>query len=81
MWTTTRWRLVLVVGLLFALPVLSFGQIKILMSGGFSPAYQELLPEFEKATGITITTLRGPSQGAGPDAAGPELCLWNRMVN
>lgn len=61
------------VALCLSLPSLSFGQVKVLMSGGFLAAYQELVPQFEKATGITITTLRGPSQGKGPDTIGAQL--------
>jgi molybdate transport system substrate-binding protein len=66
-------RTVLVIALSLALPALSFGQINVLMSGGFSAAYQELLPEFEKGTGITVTTTRGPSQGEGADTIGAQL--------
>ena len=36
------------------------------MSGGFSAAYRELLPQFESTTGITVTTATGASQGDGP---------------
>jgi molybdate transport system substrate-binding protein len=63
----------LVIVLAFALPAVSHGQIKVLMSGGFSVAYQELLPEFEKATGISVATARGASQGDGPDTIGAQL--------
>ena len=66
-------RFVLVIAVALALPVLSSGQVKVLMSGGFSVAYQELLPEFERTSGITVTTTRGPSQGNGPDAIGAQL--------
>ncbi len=66
-------RFVLVIAVALVLPVLSSGQVKVLMSGGFSVAYQELLPEFERTTGITVTTTRGPSQGNGPDAIGAQL--------
>ncbi len=66
-------RFVLVIAVALALPVLSPGQVKVLMSGGFSVAYQELLPEFERASGITVITTRGPSQGNGPDAIGAQL--------
>jgi molybdate transport system substrate-binding protein len=69
--TTARFTLVIAAAL--ALPVPSSGQIKVLMSGGFAVAYQELLPEFEKSTGITVTTTRGPSQGNGPDTIGAQL--------
>jgi molybdate transport system substrate-binding protein len=43
------------------------------MSGGFSAAYQELLPQFQGTTGITVTTARGPSQGDGPNTIGAQL--------
>ena len=63
----------LVIALAFTVPAVSKGQIKVLMSGGFSVAYQELLPEFERATGISVTTARGPSQGDGSDTIGAQL--------
>src|SRR3954468_20000107 len=34
------------------------GRLTVLMSGGFFDAYQHLLPEFEKDTGIIVTTAR-----------------------
>jgi len=37
-------------------------------SGGFAAAYLELAPEFERATGNTVTTAWGASMGGGPDA-------------
>jgi molybdate transport system substrate-binding protein len=57
------------------LPCASFAQIrvKVIVSGGFSAAFQELLPEFEKTAGITVTTTRGASQGNGPDVIGAQL--------
>ena len=66
-------RLVLVIAFTLALPAVSLGQVKVIMSGGFSAPYQELLPEFEKSAGISVTTTRGPSQGDGPDAIGAQL--------
>jgi molybdate transport system substrate-binding protein len=66
-------RFGLAVAVALVLPGLSSGQVKVLMSGGFASAYQELLPEFERATGITVTTTRGPSQGNGPDVIGAQL--------
>jgi molybdate transport system substrate-binding protein len=42
-------------------------KVKVLISGGFSAPYQELLPQFEKSTGILVTTARGASQGDGPN--------------
>ena len=48
-------------------------QVSVLMSGGFRAAYQQLLPEFERSTGITVTTAAGPSQGDGPNTIGAQL--------
>jgi molybdate transport system substrate-binding protein len=52
--------------MLLALPAASHAQVRVLMSGGFSAAYHELLPQFENATGIAVTTARSASQGDGP---------------
>jgi molybdate transport system substrate-binding protein len=40
-------------------------KLVVMISGGFSPAYHSVLPEFERGTGIAVTTLSGASQGAG----------------
>lgn len=48
-------------------------QVRVLMSGGFSAAYQELLPQFENTTNITVTTAVSPSQGDGPNTIGGQL--------
>jgi molybdate transport system substrate-binding protein len=56
-----------------ALPTASFAQLNVIMSGGFTAAFQEILPEFEKTTGITVNTARGQSQGNGPNAIGAQL--------
>ena len=56
-----------------ALPTALFAQLNVIMSGGFAAAYQDMLPEFEKTTRITVTTLRGQSQGNGPNAIGAQL--------
>jgi molybdate transport system substrate-binding protein len=42
-------------------------QVIVLISGGFSAPYQELLPQFEKSTGSKVTTARGASEGGGPN--------------
>jgi len=44
-----------------------------MISGGFSTAYRQLLPEFEKQTGIAVTTLSGASQGRGPETIAAQL--------
>jgi len=48
-------------------------QVKVLMSGGFSAAYEQLLPEFEWTSGIKVTTGSGASQGSGPQTIGAQL--------
>ena len=40
--------------------------LTVIISGGFSLAYHKVLPEFERLTGIAVTTLSGASQGTGP---------------
>jgi len=48
-------------------------QLNVLISGGFSGAYQELLPEFERASGIKVATGSGASQGTGPQTIAAQL--------
>jgi molybdate transport system substrate-binding protein len=49
------------------------GAVNILISGGFSSAYEQLLPEFERTSGIKVTTRSGASQGAGPQTIAAQL--------
>ncbi len=58
---------------LLALPAASLAEVRVLISGGFSAAYQELLPQLESTTGIAVTTMRGASQGDGPNTIGAQL--------
>ncbi len=51
--------------------------LHVLISGGFAPAYEKLLPEFERTTDIKVTTGSGASQGAGPQTIAAQL---NRAV-
>jgi molybdate transport system substrate-binding protein len=48
-------------------------QVNVLISGGFSGAYEELLPEFERASGIKVATGSGASQGTGPQTIAAQL--------
>src|SRR5262249_30587556 len=48
-------------------------QLKVLISGGFADAYMQLLPEFERTTGIKVTSGSGSSQGTGPQTIGAQL--------
>ena len=47
--------------------------VRVLMSGGFAGAYDRLLPEFERTSGIKVTTGSGASQGSGPHTIGAQL--------
>jgi molybdate transport system substrate-binding protein len=60
-----------VLGLAGALALTGLAQaaeIKVMSSGGFTAAYQALLPAFEKETGHKVDTALGPSMGTAPDA-------------
>jgi molybdate transport system substrate-binding protein len=66
-------RLVIAVA---AFPVCSgpaLAQLNVLISGGFSGAYRQVLPEFERTSGITVTTGSGASQGTGPQTIAAQL--------
>lgn len=66
-------RLVFSLATILFLSAQPAAQIKVIISGGFAPAYLEVLPEFERATGIKVTTASGASQGKGPDTIGAML--------
>jgi molybdate transport system substrate-binding protein len=48
-------------------------RLNVLISGGFSGAYERLLPEFERTSGIKVMTGSGASQGAGPQTIAAQL--------
>lgn len=48
-------------------------QLNVLISGGFAGAYERLLPEFKRTSGIRVTTRSGASQGAGPQTIAAQL--------
>lgn len=41
-------------------------EVKVMISGGVSAAYSELVPQYERATGNTVVTARGSSMGDSP---------------
>src|SRR5438132_4890101 len=43
-------------------------EIRVMISGGLSAAYEALVPEFERATGHKVLTARGPSMGTTVNA-------------
>src|ERR1700739_367364 len=48
-------------------------RVSVLMSGGFTGAYEALLPEFERTSGIAVATGSGASQGNGPHTIAAQL--------
>jgi molybdate transport system substrate-binding protein len=54
-------------------PTPAAAQLKVLISGGFTGAYQQLLPEFERTSDIKVTTGSGASQGTGSQTIGAQL--------
>src|SRR6516164_8997569 len=54
-------------------PMAASAQLNVLISGGFSGAYEQLLPEFERTRGIKVTTGSGASQGTGPQTIAAQL--------
>jgi molybdate transport system substrate-binding protein len=66
-------QLIIALGVVLVWPAASFGQLKVITSGGFSAPLEELKPGFEKTTGITVIIGRGQSQGNGPNAIGAQL--------
>jgi molybdate transport system substrate-binding protein len=69
--------LAVLIAVVLTLPTESFSQgkaqVKVLMSAGFLAAYRELLPDFERTTGIVVTTTSGQSVGNNPNAIGAKL--------
>jgi molybdate transport system substrate-binding protein len=71
--STTVAGVAFAIAAVLALPTVSFAQVHVIISGGFSAAYREVLPEFERTTGIKVTTTTGGSIGNGPNTIGAQL--------
>ncbi len=56
-----------------ASPQEAASEITVMISGGFALAYREVVPEFERSTGIALKTLSGASQGTGPTTIRSQL--------
>jgi molybdate transport system substrate-binding protein len=48
-------------------------ELNVMISGGFSLAYRQVLPEFERTTGISVATASAASQGTGPNTMKAQL--------
>ncbi|MGA2960973.1 MAG: substrate-binding domain-containing protein [Candidatus Korobacteraceae bacterium] len=56
------------VSILLFTAIAGAAEVKVMFSGGFSAALQELGPEFERTTGNKIVLISGPSMGSTPQA-------------
>src|SRR6185503_12220133 len=48
-------------------------ELKVIISGGFSGPYEQLVPQFERTAGIRVATSSGSSQGKGPQTIAAQL--------
>lgn len=55
------------------MPAQAAAQVRVLISGGFSGPYDQLVPQFEHDTGVKVTTGSGASQGTGPQTIKAQL--------
>ena len=51
----------------------AMAQLEVMISGGFQGPYNQMLPSFEKMTGIKVITKSGASQGSGPKTIKAQL--------
>jgi molybdate transport system substrate-binding protein len=57
-----------VAAVLLAAAVASAQEVRVVTSGGFTEAYKQLAPQFERQTGVHVISAFGASMGATPDA-------------
>jgi len=71
-----RWIFAAAVVLLSVLaiyPESALAQVKVITSGGFAAPLREMLPEFQRSTGVSVEVILGKSQGTGPDTISSQL--------
>jgi molybdate transport system substrate-binding protein len=51
----------------------AIAQLEVMISGGFQGPYTQMLPSFERMTGIKVITKSGASQGSGPKTIKAQL--------
>ena len=54
-------------------------ELRVITSGGFSAAYDQLVPLYEQATGVRVVTARGASMGTAQDAIPVRLARGERF--
>src|ERR1700716_3377174 len=57
-----------IAGVLLLAGTASAAEVRVMISGGLTAAYKELVPEFERATGHKVVTAYGPSMGTTVNA-------------
>jgi molybdate transport system substrate-binding protein len=55
------------------IPQSALAQVRVMTSGGFAAPLRDMLPEFEKSTGLSVEVILGKSQGSGPDTISAQL--------
>jgi molybdate transport system substrate-binding protein len=65
--------IIVFIATLLTWPIHASAQLKVIISGGFTGAYEQLLPEFERTSGTKVTTGSGASQGTGPQTIAAQL--------
>jgi molybdate transport system substrate-binding protein len=61
------------IAVILACPRVAEAQLEVMISAGFSPAYRDVLPEFERTTGIIVTTASAASQVTGSNTIAAQL--------
>jgi molybdate transport system substrate-binding protein len=54
-------------------PQNALAQVRVMTSGGFAAPLREMLPQFEKSSGISVEVILGKSQGVGPQTISAQL--------
>jgi molybdate transport system substrate-binding protein len=67
-WNASRALLPFFASILLSACATQKAEVKVMSSGGFTAAYKELTPEFERKTKHTVVTSYGASMGGAPDS-------------
>jgi molybdate transport system substrate-binding protein len=68
LWRRTRTSALLAIAVWLGAGLAHAQEVRVMISGGFTAAYLQLVPEFERTTGTTIVTSFGASMGNAPDS-------------
>ena len=56
-----------------SIPESALAQVKVMTSGGFAAPLREMLPDFEKSSGMSVEVILGKSQGTDPATISAQL--------